>query len=209
MTISVEIRMYDMGFGDAFRVTVNNEGEVWRMQVDCGSHTHNTGPGTETAVKTIIDDLADDALDGVPHLDVVVATHRHRDHISGFASNEWSRVHVDEVWLPYVEDEDDLRTRALMHQHENAASQLQALIASRRKNVALTSGAGVLDRAAAFAMNSSVNTRALHRLRDENGFAGHSNIRYLPSQNKEIETLPFGTVGVTAHPRTHGFATMD
>src|SRR5689334_22234602 len=100
MTTTVEIRMYDMGFGDAFRVTVKKDGATWRMLIDCGSHSHNTGPGTETAVKTIIDDLEREAADSVPRLDVVVATHRHRDHISGFASDEWSRVQVEQVWLP-------------------------------------------------------------------------------------------------------------
>ena len=78
--------MYNVGFGDAFRVTVRRGDETWRMLVDCGVHSHGQARPLAESVKNIIDDLAEDC-GGTPHLDVVVATHHHRDHIVGFADD--------------------------------------------------------------------------------------------------------------------------
>jgi glyoxylase-like metal-dependent hydrolase (beta-lactamase superfamily II) len=41
-------------------------------------------------VRQIIAEVTDQ--DGTPRIDVVVATHRHRDHVSGFADLQWSGV---------------------------------------------------------------------------------------------------------------------
>ena len=39
-------------------------------------------------------------------LNVVIATHRHQDHISGFGETQlWQDIAVDEVWLPFTADE--------------------------------------------------------------------------------------------------------
>jgi beta-lactamase superfamily II metal-dependent hydrolase len=35
---------------------------------------------------------------------VVVATHRHEDHVSGFRAPAWDDVWVGEVWMPWTED---------------------------------------------------------------------------------------------------------
>ena len=103
---NVEIRMYNMGFGDAFRITVRRGDATWRMLVDCGVHAHGQARPVADSVKKIIDDLAEDC-GGTPHLDVVVGTHHHRDHIVGFADDRWADVEVDEVWVPFVENDDD------------------------------------------------------------------------------------------------------
>ena len=94
-TDTVEIRMYNVGFGDAFRITVRRGDETWRMLVDCGVHAHGAARPLAESVKQIIDDLAEDC-GGTPHLDVVVGTHHHRDHIVGFAddggpASKWMR----------------------------------------------------------------------------------------------------------------------
>ena len=84
MTTTVSVRMYNVGFGDAFLITVTRDEEHWRALIDCGVHSHGQARPIADTVKMIIADLAEASPDGVPHLDVVAATHHHADHISGF-----------------------------------------------------------------------------------------------------------------------------
>ena len=37
------VRMYNVGFGDSFLVTVPRRGRPWRMLVDCGVHMQGAG----------------------------------------------------------------------------------------------------------------------------------------------------------------------
>ena len=127
---NVEIRMYNMGFGDAFRITVRRGGATWRMLVDCGVHAHGQARPVAESVKKIVDDLAEDC-GGTPHLDVVVGTHHHRDHIVGFADDRWADVEVDEVWVPFVENDDDPDARGLREAQTRTAQKLAALIDDR------------------------------------------------------------------------------
>ena len=83
------------------------------MLVDCGVHPQGQARPISESVKNIITDLVDDCGDAPPHLDVVVATHHHQDHISGFAEDDWSQVQVDEVWVPFVENPEDADGKAL------------------------------------------------------------------------------------------------
>jgi glyoxylase-like metal-dependent hydrolase (beta-lactamase superfamily II) len=98
----IAIRMYNVGFGDSFLLRVPTvEGER-RILVDCGFHSQGKGKFSDAElVKQIKADLA-----GKP-LDVIVATHRHQDHISGFGETAvWAGVPVNEVWLPFTANPD-------------------------------------------------------------------------------------------------------
>jgi len=127
--------MYNVGFGDAFRITVRRGGETWRMLVDCGVHSQGAARPLKDSVKNIIDDLKEDC-GGTAHLDVVVATHHHRDHIRGFAEDDWAEVEVDEVWVPFVEDESDEVAKQLRSAQTATALKLAALIGERQNKLA-------------------------------------------------------------------------
>ena len=58
-------------------------------------------------------------------LDVVVATHRHFDHIAGFDSKLWDVVEVGEVWLPWTERRGDPIADDLRHRQHRLALALQ------------------------------------------------------------------------------------
>jgi beta-lactamase superfamily II metal-dependent hydrolase len=104
---AVRIRMYNVGFGDCFLVRLPTPEGERRMLVDCGYHSQGKGEFTDT---DLVGQIKED-LRGEP-LDVVVATHRHQDHISGFGETAlWKDIRVEEVWLPFTmrpgaEDED-------------------------------------------------------------------------------------------------------
>jgi beta-lactamase superfamily II metal-dependent hydrolase len=94
----IAIRMYNVGFGDCFLIRIpTGEGER-RMLVDCGYHSQGKGDFSD---KELVGQIKTD-LNG-ESLHVVVATHRHQDHISGFGEPElWSDIGVEEVWLPFT-----------------------------------------------------------------------------------------------------------
>src|SRR6266850_1416551 len=97
----VSIRMYNVGFGDAFLETLPTQKGDRRLLFDCGSIAKGPSSIGDVA-KQIIADCKNGA--GDPRIDVVVATHRHRDHVSGFALPLWNSVEVGEVWMPWTED---------------------------------------------------------------------------------------------------------
>lgn len=200
---TVEIRMYNVGFGDAFRVTVRQGRQTWRMLVDCGVHSQGMARPISDSVRNVISDLAADCGDGPPHLDVVVATHHHQDHISGFAEDDWTAVHVNEVWVPFVEDSKDADAKKLRRAHSLAAQKLQGLINARLAGLTGRDkdAAEKLNAALTFAVNSSGNEKATDRLLSRNGtrFANEPEVRFLPSKTREDNTIEAGKCGVRAH----------
>lgn len=90
--ISATLFAYQVGFGDCFLLRFTYEGGKRRhMLIDFGT----TGL-PEDAERSRMLDIANDIRDKVrendprARLDVVVATHRHADHISGFATRDGS-----------------------------------------------------------------------------------------------------------------------
>jgi beta-lactamase superfamily II metal-dependent hydrolase len=202
---TVEIRMYHVGFGDAFRVTVKRGDDVWRMLVDCGVHGASQGADIAKSVKDIIADLKRDSPDGTPHLDVVVATHHHQDHVVGFAEDDWDAVQVDEVWLPYVENPKDPDTKKLGN-HAFAAAKLEAMIDARLSRRGLDANTtDMLNMAKAFAANSNDAKeqikKAMDRLGSRNGrrFATSLKPRFLPDKDQDKNTIDIGQLGIVAH----------
>lgn len=107
----IRVRMYNVGFGDCLLFWIpTSEGER-RVLVDCGYHSLGKGKFSD---KELVKQIKED-LDGET-LNVVVATHRHQDHISGFGEIAlWEGVDIEEVWLPFtanpnaVQDEPGLK----------------------------------------------------------------------------------------------------
>lgn len=199
MTSTVAVRMYNVGFGDAFVVTVDHGGQMWRMLVDCGVHSQGRARPIEEAVDAIIADLTTASRDGQPHLDVVVATHHHADHILGFAEEAWSRVVVDEVWVPFVEDATDEDARKLREGQHAAAARITALVEGRRPASGRLPTA--LRVAQLLAANSSGNATATDRLlgRNGRGFRGPHRVRYVPSTHPAENTVATAHPAVIAH----------
>jgi len=79
--LSLVIRSYQVGFGDCFLLTFRYENRERHVLMDFGSTSL-----PKDAPKTRMLDVARDIRDrcGPAGLSAVVATHRHKDHISGF-----------------------------------------------------------------------------------------------------------------------------
>jgi hypothetical protein len=94
---SVAVRMYQVGFGDCFMVSFKyprplDDGRAERhMLVDFGStHRPKASRGGRRSIVAQAADLIKEDTGGA--LDVVVLTHRHRDHLSGFADDDAAAV---------------------------------------------------------------------------------------------------------------------
>ena len=178
--VTATLRMYAVGFGDCFLLTVPRfEERPWRMLVDCGVHGMGRG---EHSLGAVISDLiatCSDGDGGAPVIDLVVASHRHQDHISGFTDARWGDVTVGEVWLPWCEDPSDTEAQRLRTRLDAAARTLHRQFAVDGPEIA------------AIALNSLSNERAMATLRD--GFAGQPARRFLSASapvRTELVGLP-------------------
>jgi len=199
---SVTVRMYDVGFGDAFLTTVKQDDQAWRLLVDCGVHSQGKARPLLDVVHAIISDLTEAAEPGTPPtLDVVVATHHHADHITGFAYDDWEKVRVGEVWVSFVEDESDDDAKTLKSGLARAAQSLNTLIG--RAAAALNDEARslALGLAGALALNSLGNDDAMDRLLGRNGkhFLNVPKVRYLPDKFAQLNVIRTAVPGVNVH----------
>jgi beta-lactamase superfamily II metal-dependent hydrolase len=100
---AVTIRFYCQGIGDCHLIRfARPDGYFWVL-IDCGIHSSVTN-GTET-----INAVVDDILSITKRLDVIVLTHEHWDHNSGFylAQEKFRQFEVGEVWAAWTENPKD------------------------------------------------------------------------------------------------------
>jgi hypothetical protein len=104
---SVSVRMYCLGTGDCFVLKyLSGATPVFTMMIDCGSCQ-----GTAEDFRPYIENLAAYVSN---HLDLLIVTHEHNDHVNGFAKCEdiFNRFAIDEAWFAWTEDPDDPGGRA-------------------------------------------------------------------------------------------------
>jgi len=117
----VRVRMYrPRGIGDCFLVSFPAGGH---LLIDCGVF-YNTHNGTKR-IRRIVQDV-ERTTGG--HLDVVVGTHEHWDHLRGFtaARDVFKRIEIDQVWLAWTEDPYDALASRLRRRREQAQQSLDA-----------------------------------------------------------------------------------
>jgi beta-lactamase superfamily II metal-dependent hydrolase len=140
----------------------------------------------DQVVERIVDDVRDD--DGVPRIDVVIATHRHADHIVGFESERWGEVEVGEVWMPWTEHPTDPQARKIRDRQSKKAKSIRAALAAMKASAALLE---IVD-------NSLTNAKAMETL--HGGFKRKTKVRYLPPKPRaERSFVTDALPGVTVH----------
>jgi beta-lactamase superfamily II metal-dependent hydrolase len=166
---SVRVRMYDVGFGDCFLVFVGAPERDHTVLVDCGTHTAGKARRPfDEAVQGLLDDIEAEAGS---RLDVVVATHRHRDHVHGFRHQRWEDIEVGEVWLPWTEHPNDPVAKRLRDRQSASAMRLGlALDGLRALDAEDRPAADRLAAAHAMLENSLTNEDAMDTL--HHGFHG-------------------------------------
>ena len=180
----VTIRMYNVGFGDCFLMTIpTTEGDK-RILFDCGSMAKGN-KDIEDIAKLVIADLKTKK-----RIDVVVCSHRHRDHITGFAKPGWEHVEVGEVWMPWTEDPDDPEATRIRDAQTKLAAALTRDAEAQLTNPGLAAAERAeLEAFRDLAANSDTLEDAMETL--HSGFKGGPSIkrRFLPETDKQAKKL--------------------
>ncbi|HEX7151610.1 MAG TPA: MBL fold metallo-hydrolase [Thermoanaerobaculia bacterium] len=188
----LRVRMYRVGMGDCFLVTIGSGSKAQHILIDCGVHSQSQFKGLAEAVEAIEEETGG-------KLDVIVATHAHADHISGFGTEaeRFSRFEVGEVWMPWLED---LSNPAAKKLHAKAAA-LASLLDAHMTRVAADGAPPdpliewvTLNALGAKGRSSTGNNaKALALLRD--GFGDKSRTKYL--KGGDVLTDAGGIKGLT------------
>jgi beta-lactamase superfamily II metal-dependent hydrolase len=97
------VRTYNVGFGDCIYIQVPDNGGYFNILVDCG-----TSGAEQSALKPAIDDVgkmlsvqqeAAGAGKSGMHLDLLVITHPHADHIKGFNPKYFKNIAIKNIWM--------------------------------------------------------------------------------------------------------------
>ena len=105
------VRIYKVGCGDCIFIRVPDNGNIFHILIDCGNYFGQEAVELGKAISNVEELLNDKNLvleDRRGHLDLLVATHQHWDHIKGFESSleAFKRIKVDRIWLTVGMKED-------------------------------------------------------------------------------------------------------
>jgi len=173
---AVTVRMYNVGFGDAFLVTIPDGAKHRTILMDCGSISKaENGEAIGEVAQKIVDAVT---TGGKAHIDVVVATHRHKDHVAGFAKEDiWRDVEVGEVWLPWTENPKDPEATRIRERQLKLTDALGRALAARPADDATRQAV----------LNAAGNETAMDTL--HRGFSGAPERRFIPKKGeRQIET---------------------
>lgn len=127
----VRVRMYRQGLGDCFLLTFpRKDRPAFQLLIDCGAL--NRDKKFMTRIVEHIEQSVKPADAGKARLDLVVATHEHKDHLSGFnqAREVFNRMEIGGVWLGWTENLTSDEAKALKKAKKVAMAKLQAALAS-------------------------------------------------------------------------------
>jgi len=177
---SIRIRMYRIGFGDCFLVTLDGQHHIL---VDCG--VHNKG-GIVVNGKSLIDLAFQNIVTTAGgKLDVVIATHAHQDHVSGYGkfADQFAKFnHIGEVWMPWTDDLSNATARSWHQKKKALVGLVQTYLTARADK-----------EAQAAIENAGPNPAAMQALRQ--GF-GKAKVRYLKAGDQL--DAPAGVTGFSA-----------
>ena len=132
----VSVRMYRGLLGDCFLLTQELGDSSFRALIDCGvlqcigREKPQTGKGAGRLAR-VVEDLARDAGG---HLNLVIVTHAHYDHVSGFILQNaaFANITIDQLWLAWTENRDDELARAIREKRSRGLAALAAAFAAAK-----------------------------------------------------------------------------
>lgn len=202
---NVVIRMYNIGFGDCFLLLIPTSGGSKKVLIDCGVHSSGRNPHSslKQVIENLLRDISDDEDENKKRIDLLIATHRHQDHVSGFADEAWKDVEVGEVWMPWTENYDDPEAVKILKKQSTAGKKLHdalTLMLSKPSFGFTPEKLAQIQLVKDFTENSLSNAKAMDTL--HHGFSGGDDIqrRYLPDKDGKFKKIKSDLLpGVTVH----------
>jgi beta-lactamase superfamily II metal-dependent hydrolase len=172
----VRVRMYRHGLGDCFLLRFPKKDSYFHIVIDSGVLL-----GTKDSAARMIEVAEDIKQETGGEIDVLVVTHEHWDHVSGFSGRQarsvWDTIKFKAVWLAWTEDPKDVLANKLREDRElgmttlraglqsaGAALQMDAQAASRINELLAFNG-WQLDSLAASGTGESGTTEAMNYVR--------------------------------------------
>lgn len=156
-TETVAVRMYRGILGDCFLLTHEYGGKRFRALIDCGVlqciGKAGSKPETKAGTERIRDVVLDLKAETGGELDLVIATHEHYDHLSGFilAHDLFKEFRIGALWTAWTEDRQDTLANDIRAKRSKGLQALAALVqpGSRGEPSALVPALAFADRAKA------------------------------------------------------------
>jgi hypothetical protein len=122
----VKVRMYRQGHGDCFLLAFRGKDDkAVYVLIDCGCKPGSNG--RRFKLKSLRDAVQDIRTATGGHLDLVVITHEHQDHVNGFEPY-FQDFTIQNAWFAWTEDpKDDVANELRQRYHD----QLLGLVAAR------------------------------------------------------------------------------
>lgn len=123
--ISVNVKMFQVGeLGDCFLLHFTEDKQESHVLIDCGSFRNSQA--SKDRLNTIVKNIKT-MLKG-KKLDVVVGTHQHNDHLSGFVHCEKQFTGmIDQAWLSWLDDPKDSLARSIQKDQKGLVAQLKMI----------------------------------------------------------------------------------
>jgi beta-lactamase superfamily II metal-dependent hydrolase len=193
--------MYRIGFGDCFLVSLPVAEGLRHILVDCGVHAK----GNIGTLDEITDNIAATTN---KKLAVVIATHAHQDHISGFDPKKFGQFEIGEVWMPWTENPDDPQAVKLKKKQVALVQQLADHFVAQARS---SSSVGKMRAASSAAIaNLVLNKTALQALHA--GFSVNARVRFFKAGDtlKKLDDVAGLSVRFLGPPTDKNFlAKMD
>ncbi len=159
MDAKLLVRFYRVGFGDCIYLQIpDGDGTPFTMLIDCGSSAA-ADTYLQPAVQHMCAHLPKDQQ-GNPHLDLMVVTHPHADHIKGFDPAWFKDIHIGRIWMTAFMKKDHPQAQKALAFERAANAAAKALLERPGLHIGLEARA-LLDRSLSIA-----NTGALTALRE-------------------------------------------
>jgi beta-lactamase superfamily II metal-dependent hydrolase len=188
-TESVRVRMYRVGFGDFFLLTVPGTNGPAHVLIDCGVHAKPVAGAMDACI-------ADLKATTNGRLSLVIVTHAHADHLSGFATNydDFLGFDVEKVWLSNRLDPSNQGAAAFLGQLTAVASAIEPHLGARTDEAAVQAAVKVENALGPLnpATGKRGNADALELLRS--GFQGKAQVHYY--QGGDTADLPSALEGM-------------
>jgi hypothetical protein len=195
------VRHYCQGLGDCHLIKLTKaDGSDFWMLIDCG--LHSSVAGSYDTIDRIVDDIAHVTGN---HIDLLVVTHEHWDHVSGFltASDKFSTIKIDQLWMGWTEDPAD-PDAMILDKYKTAAVAITQKVTQRLKNgfnvdTATNSVRTGIEALAGFQFGAK--GEKVRSARDAAKALAPENLHYLAPSMAPFELLPGIRVYVLGPPR--------